>query len=98
MNEIFETDTFSKEYNASERVEQEWIEKIKDQLAENLLVGKPLHFSWFREKKCRNKRLFYLINEQKKRVILIAFGTKKNQQEIIDHILTNKDRYLNLIA
>lgn len=65
MNEIFQTTTFSKLYDASQKKEQIWIEKIKDQLVENLTVSKPLHYSWFREKKFENKRLYYVINEKK---------------------------------
>ncbi len=97
MNTLLETETFSKIYTSCERTEQIWINKIKDKLRENLKVGKPLHFSWFREKKLGNKRLFYVINEPKKTAILLAFGSKKDQQEIIDHILANKEKYLALV-
>ena len=97
MNTVYETETFSKLYYAAEKLEQEWIDKIKDQLAENLNVGKSLKYDWFREKKLGNKRLFYLINQKTNKAVLVAFGTKKEQQKIIDHILDNKDRYLKLI-
>jgi mRNA-degrading endonuclease RelE of RelBE toxin-antitoxin system len=98
MNEVYETNQFSKLFDAADKQEQEWIEKIKDQLAENLRVGKPLRFDWFREKKLGDKRLFYLVNEHTKRAVLVAFGTKKEQQKIIDHIIANKKRYLELIG
>ena len=98
MNQVFETETFTKVYDASEKSEQEWIKKIKDQLVENLLVGKPLQFPWFREKKLGNKRLFYIINTATKKALLIAFGTKKEQQHIINHIIANKETYQNIIA
>ncbi len=97
MNEVYETDTFSKLYEALENREKEWIEKMKDQLALNLQVGKPLRFDWFREKKFENKRLYYLINETKNKAILVGFGDKKEQQRTIGHILLNKERYLRLI-
>ncbi|MEK6951154.1 MAG: hypothetical protein AABX13_05520 [Nanoarchaeota archaeon] len=98
MNEVLETETFSKLLKTCEKFECEWIEKIKDQLQENLQVGKPLHYDWFREKKLGNKRLFYLINESTRKAVLIAFGTKKEQQNIINHIIVNKESYLQLIA
>ena len=98
MNLVLETETFSKLIEASEKNEQIWIEKMKTQLKENLAVGKPLRYEWFREKKFGNKRLFYLINESTQKAILIAFGTKKEQQKIITHILINKERYLKQIA
>ena len=97
MNTVYETETFSKLYTASEKSEQQWIDKIKYQLAEKLNTGKPLKYDWFREKKLGNKRLFYLINAKTKKAALVAFGTKKEQQKIIDHILDNKERYLKII-
>jgi outer membrane protein assembly factor BamE (lipoprotein component of BamABCDE complex) len=98
MNEVFETATFSKLVEACDKQEQRWIEKVKDQLAENLRVGKPLRFSWFREKKFGNKRFFYLINEKSRKAVLVAFGSKKDQQKIINHIIANKEIYLTFIA
>ncbi len=98
MNEVYETETFSKIYEASEKSEQDWIEKIKDQIAENLRVGKPLRFNWFREKKFGGKRLYFLINENTKKAVLVAFGDKKEQQRIINHILLNKEKYLKFIS
>ncbi len=98
MNQVFETETFSKLYEASEKREQIWIDKMRDQISENLDVGKPLQFDWFREKKFENKRLFYIINKSTNKAILVAFGTKKEQQSIINQIMTNKERYLKLIS
>ena len=98
MNEVLETKTFSKLYDAAEKREKEWIESMKNQLAISLRVGRPLRFDWFREKKLGNNRLFYLINERTQKTVLVAFGTKKEQQKIIDHIILNKERYLKLIS
>ncbi len=36
MNQVFETETFSKLYEASEKREQIWIDKMRDQISENL--------------------------------------------------------------
>lgn len=94
MNQVFETEVFSKIYEACEAREQDWIDKMKVQLSELLKVGKPLKYDWFREKKFENKRLFYLINEKTRKAVLLAFGSKKEQQKIIDHILKNKEIYL----
>ena len=98
MNKVYETATFSKLYDAAEKKEKEWIEKIKDQLATNLRVGKPLRYDWFREKKFENKRVYYLINEKAGKAMLVAFGTKREQQKMIDHIIDNKERYLRIIT
>ena len=95
--DIYETETFSKLYESMETVERDWVDKIKLQLKENPDVGKPLRFDWFREKKYGDKRLYYLIYQNLSRVLLVAFGSKKDQQKIIDHVLENKDRYKNII-
>lgn len=97
MNEVLETETFSKLVEVCDGTELQWIEKMKDQLAQNLLVGKPLKFNWFREKKLGNKRLYYIISETKRRAVLIAYGPKKEQQKIIDKIIADKERYLRLL-
>lgn len=95
--EVYETDTFSQIYETLEKDEQEWINKIKLQLKENPEVGKPIKFSWFREKKFKNKRLYYLIYKDLNRVLIVSFGSKKEQQKIIDFILANLDRYKRII-
>ena len=71
MNEVYETETFSKIYDSSDPQEKIWIDKVKNQISENLSVGKP---------------------------ILIAFGSKKDQQKIIDNIIRNKNELLSLIT
>jgi|TARA_Y100000310_G_scaffold288510_1_gene314177 mRNA-degrading endonuclease RelE of RelBE toxin-antitoxin system len=95
--QIFETETFSRLYRAMEKVEQEWVDKIKNQLIENSQVGKPLKFDWFREKKFGDKRLYYLVYKDISKILLVAFGSKKEQQKIINHIVENKQRYKKII-
>ena len=68
--QIFETETFSRLYRAMEKVEQEWVDKIKNQLIENSQVGKPLKFDWFREKKFGDKRLYYLVYKDGIKIIM----------------------------
>ena len=98
MNEVYETNIFTNLYESAEKSEQEWIDKIKKQLGENLNVGKSLKFEWFREKKLKDKRLYYLVNFKTNKAILLAFGPKKEQQNIISHVLQNKERYLKFIS
>jgi len=94
---IHETETFSKLCKAMEKVEREWVDKIKLQLIDNPQVGKPLRFDWFREKKFGDKRMYYLIYKNVSKILLISFGPKKEQQKIINHIIANKERYSKLI-
>ena len=94
---IYETETFSKLYEVMEKEEKGWVDKIKIQLKDNPDVGKPLKFEWFREKKFGNKRLYYLIYKSLNRILIVSFGSKKEQQKIINHIIKNKERYKKLI-
>ncbi len=93
--EIFETELFSKIFASLDKREQTWIAKIKDQLRQNPFAGKPLRFSWLKEKKFENKRLYFLVSEKTKRILLIAFATKKDQQQVIDQIVFDKEKYLH---
>ena len=91
---IYATDSFKKLYETLDRSEQIWIEKTKKQLEENP-TGKILHFDWFREKKYLNKRLYFLIDDESKRILFVAFASKKEQQKIINFIIANKDEFFS---
>tara|TARA_Y100000310_G_C20627690_1_gene786880 strand:+ start:475 stop:771 length:297 start_codon:yes stop_codon:yes gene_type:complete len=97
MNEVFETANFRKVLKKSTKDEQEWVENVKDQLSSFLFMGKPLRFAWLREKKYKNKRLYFIINANRCRALLIAIGKKKEQQAIIQRIIDNKDAYFSML-
>tara|TARA_Y100000310_G_C20446272_1_gene698555 strand:+ start:143 stop:454 length:312 start_codon:yes stop_codon:yes gene_type:complete len=94
--EVYATDSFNKLFETLDKGEQIWIDKIRDSL-EEAITGKPLQFSWIREKKFMNKRLYYLIDESEKKVLLISFASKKDQQKEIDYIIENKDELFKLL-
>ena len=98
MNKIFETEVFSKLCKDSDKTIQLWVEKVKDQLAVNIFIGKPLHFEWFREKKFGSWRVFSIINKNHNLALLVSLGKKKDQQKIIDHIILNKEYYFRLVS
>ena len=93
---VYVTDTFKKVYSSLDKSEQLWIDKTKGQLEENS-SGKIIRFSWFREKKFGNKRLFYLVDEQYKKILFVAFASKKQQQKIIDFIIANMQELLGYL-
>ncbi len=95
--EVYETNAISELFDGLETDEKDWIVRMRVQIKENAFVGKPLRFVWFREKKYKDKRLYYLIYEDKRRVLLVAFGDKKDQQEIINSVLANRERYRKII-
>ncbi len=69
------------------------IEKVKKNLTE-YPTGKILKFYWFREKKFGDKRIYYIIDEELKKILIIAFGSKKEQEGMIEYILQNMNFYL----
>lgn len=52
----------------------------------NPYVGKPLSYEFFREKKVKNYRVYYLIYEEYVVVFVVALSSKKEQQKVINTI------------
>jgi len=98
MNEVSEHDSFSDAMKACSWVEREWVEVVKNLLRENLLVGDPLRYSWFREKRLKGRRVYFVINESTKKALFVAIGGKKGKQQIINHIIAYKEEYLDELA
>ena len=98
MNKVFETETFADELNRCTQDELEWIDKIRDQLKENFNIGKVLRYYWFREKKYKGRRLYFVTNTRTRKALLISIGSKKEQEETIKAILQNMDYYLGFIS
>ena len=96
LYEVYVTDSFKKLFETLDGREQIWINKIKKNL-EEYPTGKVLHFDWFREKKFDNKRLYYLVDDERKKILLVSFASKKDQQKIIDFIIKNKDEFLRYL-
>ncbi|MBT4192449.1 MAG: hypothetical protein HOE11_04025 [Candidatus Diapherotrites archaeon] len=94
---VIKTKSFNFLFQSLDNNTKQWIYKIISQLEINPFVGKPLGFNWFREKKFEGKRLYYLIYSNQNTVLLVAFGKKKNQTQIITQILRHKERYKALI-
>ena len=60
--------------------------KIIKKLQINFLRKYQLSYPFLREKRVKEKRIYYLIYEDLKLVLLVALSGKKNQQATIDHI------------
>ena len=83
---LFIHEAFEKVYEKLDTSEKVWVESIKIKLKENP-SGKILRYSWLREKRYLNKRLYYLVDEENKKILILAFGSKKEQSETIFIIL-----------
>ena len=93
MYEIFATNSFKEIYETLDKSEKDWIEKTKNNLRE-YPTGKPLGFKWFREKKYLNKRLYFLVDDNEKKILLVSFASKKEQQEVINFVKLNMKELL----
>lgn len=85
---VYMTETFEKEFNKLSTSEQNTFKKIFLQLKENPFVGDAIRYKFFREKRIKEKRIYYLIYEDFSIVLLVASGDKKAQQGTIDKIIS----------
>ena len=86
MYRILTTEEFDKRFSKLDHQLQKEIEKEIVQLETNPYSGKPLGYQWFREKKVKNYRIYFLVYEDRVIVFVITISTKKDQQEAIDKI------------
>jgi len=84
---VYTTESFEKEIEKLSEFERKEIKKIYFQLKENPYVGDSIKYRFFREKRLKEKRIYYLIYEDLSAVLIVAFGGKKAQQETIDEII-----------
>lgn len=71
------------------------IEKIFLQLKENPYVGDSIRYKFFREKRIKEKRIYYLVYDDLNLVLVVAVGGKKSQKETIDKIADYFKEYRN---
>lgn len=96
MFKVIGTDTYLKEISKWHKVEMEAAEKIPEQLKENPFVGQQLRYPFLREKRIKEKRVYYLIYEDLNLVLLVAVSGKKDQQDTIDHIVSQFKEYIKV--
>lgn len=84
---VYTTESFDKEFEKLNKSDQEILDKMFKQLAQNPNVGDQLRFPFFREKRLREKRVYYLIYDDLSVVLMVAIGGKKAQKETIDEIV-----------
>jgi mRNA-degrading endonuclease RelE of RelBE toxin-antitoxin system len=94
---VYTLEQFDKKIEDLPASDLEIIEKIFRQLKENPYVGDQVRYKFFREKRIREKRIYYLIYEELSAVLIVAFGGKKVQQNIIDEIIAYFPEYKKYI-
>jgi len=56
-------------------------------LKDNPYVGDQLRYRFLREKRIKEKRIYYLVYDDLLAVLLVAISDKKTQKETIDRIV-----------
>jgi len=84
---VYTTESFEKEIEKLSEADKTMIQKIFLQLKDNPYAGDQIRYRFFREKRIREKRIYYLIYDDLSAVLVVAFGGKKAQQETIDEII-----------
>ncbi|MBS3154507.1 hypothetical protein J4424_04330 [Candidatus Woesearchaeota archaeon] len=93
MYQAFRTERYEKEYGKLDYLDQGRIIKFEQKLKKDHYSSKPLGYIFFREKKCNDKRLLFLIYEEYKTLFFVAITNKKIQQININSILKNLDNF-----
>ena len=84
---VYTIDSFEKEIEKLSLSDKEVIQKIFLQLKENPYVGDQIRYRFFREKRLREKRIYFLVYNDLSAVLVVAFGDKKAQKETINEIV-----------
>ncbi len=90
---VYITETFEKEISCLNEGDKKLVEKTFQKLKVNPYSGDIIRYKFFREKRIKEKRIYYLIYENFKIVLIVAFGGKKTQQETINKIIGNFSQY-----
>lgn len=85
--EVYITESFEKEADGLPESDKDIIKKIFLQLKENPYVGDAIRYKFFREKRIREKRIYYLVYDDLSAVLVVALGSKKAQQKTINEII-----------
>lgn len=93
MFRVFRAEWYEKKLLKLSPKEQERVNQFEQGLKQNPFQGKPLGYTFFREKKFNGKRMYFLVYESHQAVFIITIGNKKAQQQVIDVIKANLDIY-----
>ena len=90
---VYVLNVFEKEMGKISKFEKEKLQKMFLQLKENPYVGDSRRYRFFREKRIEEKRVYYLVYDDLKIVLMVTIGGKKAQEETIDEIIKYFEEY-----
>ena len=101
MYEVFKIELFKKiETKLLDQKESQELSNLIEELKKGHIIGKPLSYEFFREKRIRGKRIYFLIYEEIRMILLVGVSTKKDQQatiNIIKSLLPDYKRYAHTL-
>ena len=86
MYRVIGTNTYLDEISKWTKTDYEAAEKIPAKISANPFSGDSVGYKFFREQRVREKRVYYLIYDDLKLILLIATSSKKDQQSKINYI------------
>ena len=95
---VFGSDYFDKKVTKilSYQEKKEFEVFIKN-LKRGIIRGKPLSYTFFREKKIREKRIYFLVYREIRVILLVNASTKKYQKKTINKIKMFLYEYRELV-
>lgn len=83
---IYHSKRFDKELARYGKSFQDRVDNVENEIIINPYVGNPLNVKWFREKRFKKYRIYFLVYEDLESVIMVGVSEKKDQQKIINTI------------
>ncbi len=90
---VYTTESFDKEVEKLQKCDQEIIQKIFLKIRDNPYASDQLKYKNLREKRIREKRVYFLVYDNLQSVLFVAISGKKDQQVTINHIINYFDEY-----
>ena len=90
---VYTTESFDKEAEKLPKGIQEIIQKMFLKIRDNPYTSDQLRYRNLREKRIKEKRVYFLVYDDLQAVLIVAIGGKKDQQETIDHIIKYFNEY-----
>ncbi len=91
--DVIGTSTYLEELDKWPKQDKLAAEKLPSRLSENPHIGKPLGYPFLRESRVSGRRIYYLIYDDLKLILLVAVSGKKDQQATINHIKNQLKEY-----
>ena len=90
---VYTTESFDKEVEKLSIGDKRIIEKMFHKMGENPYTSDQLRYRHLREKRIREKRVYFLVYDDLQAILIVALGGKKDQQATINHIIDYFDEY-----